>query len=160
MGRNASSVVTVNTEASGPKSSKVLSQAKLDQLAQARVRSLEVRRQKQKAKLEGKLNHLRSMLGADLRPDTVQRVAKEMIALEERHEHEVERLREKHTAATQELSETISGCKDELRSIRKTLASHTLGHTTLKHVTMPKAITPKDASQVSSYVSHTSSRRA
>ena len=69
---------------------KVLSQAKLDQLAEARARSLEVRRRNALAKVEGKVNHLRSMLGPDLKPDTVSRIAKEMIAVEERHEQEVE----------------------------------------------------------------------
>ena len=136
MGRDSSSVVTVNMNSS---KSKPLSEAKQNQLALARARSLEVRRRNALAKVEGKVNHLRSMLGSDLKPDTVSRIAKEMIAVEERHEQEVERLREKHTDATKELTETLAGCKEELRSIRKTLASqtHHSGHTTLKHVTAP-----------------------
>ena len=64
-------------------------------MALARARSLEVRRRNALAKVEGKVNHLRSMLGSDLKPDTVSRIAKEMIAVEEQHEQEVERLREK-----------------------------------------------------------------
>jgi len=91
------------------------------------------------------------LLGSDLRPDTVERVAKEMLSLEERHEQEVQRLREKHTTATQELTEALTGCKDELRSIRKTLATNSTGHTTLKHTALPAKA--KAASEVSSHVS-------
>lgn len=77
MGRDSSSVVTVNMNSS---KSKPLSEAKQNQLALARARSLEVRRRNALAKVEGKVNHLRSMLGSDLKPDTVSRIAKEMIA--------------------------------------------------------------------------------
>ena len=104
---------------------KSLSQAKLDQLAQARVKSLEVRRRAQKAKLEGKLSHLRSMLGSDMRPDTVERVAKEMIAADDRHAAEVARLREKQVETTREINDTLVTLKDEMRSLRKTFRGST-----------------------------------
>jgi hypothetical protein len=147
MVRDDSSVITIGTSASSASNNKQLSQAKLDQLARARAKSLEVRRRAQKAKLEGKLSQLRSMLGTDiLRPDTVERVAKEMIAQEERHANEVVRLREKHTTAMQELADSVTGCKDELRSLRKALPSNGT-HTTLKEMTR------KPASEASSLVS-------
>ena len=146
MVRDDSSVITIGTRASSASNNKQLSQAKLDQLARARAKSLEVRRRAQKAKLEGKLSQLRSMLGTDLRPDTVERVAKEMIAQEERHANEVVRLREKHTAAMKELADSLNGCKDEMRSLRKSLPSNGL-HMTLKEMTR----TP--ASEASSLVS-------
>ena len=159
MGRDGSSTVTVNMD--GSSKIKVLSQAKLDQLAEARARSLEVRRRNALAKVEGKVNHLRSMLGPDLKPDTVSRIAKEMIAVEERHEQEVERLRVKHTDATKELTETLAGCKGELQSIRKVLAAHNpVGHTTLKKIAAqggPPSILSKAKTEASSQVS---SRRA
>ena len=100
-----------------------------------------------KAKLEGKLNQLRSMLGSDLRHDTVERVAKEMIHQEERHAQEVVRLREKHTSAMQELADSLTGCKDELRSLRKSLPSNGTHTTTLKEMTR------RPASEASSLVS-------
>eukprot|EP00966_Prymnesium_polylepis_P326152 7382076-Prymnesium_polylepis.1 len=138
MVRDDSSVITIGTTASSASNSKQLSQAKLDQLARARAKSLEVRRRQMKAKLEGKLNQLRSMLGSDLRHDTVERVAKEMINQEERHAQEVVRLREKHTSAMQELADSLTGCKDELRSLRKSLPSN-VTHTTLKEMTRKPA---------------------
>ena len=93
MPRDDASAVTVRLDS--VTESKPLSQKKLDQLARARVKSLEVRRRTQKAKLEGKLNAIRSMLGSDMRADTIERVAKEMVAREEKHSAEVARLREK-----------------------------------------------------------------
>ena len=54
MHRDDASAVTVRLDS--VTESKPLSQKKLDQLARARVKSLEVRRRAQKAKLEGKLN--------------------------------------------------------------------------------------------------------
>ena len=92
--------------------SKPLSQKKLDQLARARVKSLEVRRRTQKAKLEGKLNAIRSM-----RADTIERVAKEMVAREEKHSAEVARLREKQMEATEELQTSMSAMRDEMSRI-------------------------------------------
>lgn len=91
-----------------------LSQAKLDQLAHARARSLEVRRRKAKEKLEARLSQLRHVLGADMRPDTVERVAKEMMAQESR-------LREKHASLIENLKTAINGFRDEMRAMRKLL---------------------------------------
>ena len=82
------------------------------------------------------------MLGSDLKPDTVSRIAKEMIAVEERHEQEVERLREKHTDATKELTNGNARSPAAKKSC-VLFARHwllrlaTAGHTTLKHVTAP-----------------------
>ena len=89
---DASATVRFDSAASGSNS---LSQKKLDQPAQARIKSLEVSQRSQKAKLEGKLNAIRSMLGSDMRVDTVERVAKEMVAREEKDFFEVARLRNK-----------------------------------------------------------------
>ena len=91
-----------------------LSQTKLDQLARARARSLEVRRRKAKEKLEARLSQLRYVLGADMRPDTVERVAKEMMAQESR-------LREKHASLIENLKTAINGFRDEMRAMRKLL---------------------------------------
>ena len=153
MPRDDSSVITIGATTASSSKPKTLSRAKLEQLERARAKSLESRRKAQKAKLEGKLNHLRSMLGSDLRPDTVERVAKEMMAQEERHQNEIARLREKHVLASQELSESLTGCKDELRSLRKSLApsSHAQHTTTLKEIARKPP-----ASTVSSAVSRRS----
>ena len=105
------SVVTLSSEPT-TKTVSTLSQAKLDQLAKARAKSLEVRRRAQANKLQAKLNHLRYMLGSDMLPDTVERVAKELMNQEER-------LRQKQNALTEKLSETITGFKDELHKLRK-----------------------------------------
>ena len=133
---------------------KPLSQKKLDQLARARVKSLEVRRRTQKAKLEGKLNAIRSMLGSDMRADTIERVAKEMVAREEKHSAEVARLREKQMEATEELQTTMSAMRDEMSRMRKVIT----GHTTQNR---PAGTAPrvKSLSEVGSQISSPSSRR-
>lgn len=153
---DTSSVITVRTDASSKTSD--LSQAKLNQLANARVRSLEVRRAKAKAKLEGKLAHLQSMLGPDLRPDTVERVAKEMISQEEMHFKEVMRLRDKHANSLQQLNDTIATCKDELRMLRKTVTASP-NHTQLGQIPLKGASRKAGASETSSQVSLGSSVR-
>ena len=117
--RMSSSVVTLDLGHDPAKKVVPLSQAKLEQLKVARARSLESRRRTQAAKLQGKLTHLRSMLGSDFRNDTVERVAKEMIAHEDRNANEVARLREKHVSAVQDFKEAVTGFRDELKALRK-----------------------------------------
>ena len=56
-----------------------------------------------------------------MRLDTVERVAKEMVAREEKHFFEVARLREKQTAATEELQATMSVMREELSRMRKAI---------------------------------------
>lgn len=114
MPRNGDSSTVISLDTDGRAASTVvpLSQTKLDQLARARARSLEVRRRKAKDKMEAKLQHLRYVLGSDMRPDTVERFAKEMMAQESR-------LREKHGGLLENLKEAIHGFREELRSLRK-----------------------------------------
>ena len=154
MPRDDASAVTVRLDS--VTESKPLSQKKLDQLARARVKSLEVRRRTQKAKLEGKLNAIRSMLGSDMRADTIERVAKEMVAREEKHSAEVARLREKQMEATEELQTTMSAMRDEMSRMRKVIA----GQTTLTQ-NRPAGTAPrvKSLSEVGSQISSVASSR-
>ena len=141
------SSVTVRLDESG---SKPLSQAKLNQLAQARVKSLETRRRNQKAKLEGKLNAIRSLLGNDMRADTIDRVAKELVARDERHVSEITRLTEKQTAATEQLQHSVNSMRDEISRMRKEQLSY-------RSTSAPSKV--KTLSDVGSRVSSTSSHR-
>ena len=148
---DASVTVRLDSAASG----KSLNQKKLDQLAQARIKSLEVHRRTQnKAKLEAKLNAIRSMLGPDMRADTIERVAKEMVAREEKHSAEVARLREKQMQATEELQTTMSAMRDEISRMRKVIA----GQTTQNR---PAGTAPrvKSLSEVGSHISSVASSR-
>ena len=108
------SIVTLNSEPA-TKIVSTLSDAKLNQLAKARAKSLDVRRRAQAAKLQAKLNHLRYVLGSDMRSDTVERMAKEMMNQEER-------LRAKQNMLTEKLAEAIAGFKDELHTVRKAVS--------------------------------------
>ena len=121
MGKDSSSAITINFQDLNKTghNQKQLTQKKLDQLAHARVRSLEVRRRAQAAKLQGKLTHLQSMLGSDMRPDTVERIAKEMLAQEEKHSNEIIRLRERQATSTEQLMEAFSVIRNELKHIRE-----------------------------------------
>jgi hypothetical protein len=49
-----------------------------------------------------------------MRTDTIERVAKDMVAREEKHSAEVARLREKQMEATEELQATMSAMRDEM----------------------------------------------
>ena len=150
---DASVTVRLDSAASG----KSLNQKKLDQLAQARIKSLEVRRRTQnKAKLEAKLNAIRSMLGPDMRADTIERVAKpkEMVAREEKHSAEVARLREKQMQATEELQTTMSAMRDEMSRMRKVITGQTTQNRSAG--TAPRV---KSLSEVGSHISSVASSR-
>jgi hypothetical protein len=96
------------------------------------------------------------MLGSDMRADTIERVAKEMVAREEKHSAQVARLREKQMQATEELQTTISAMRDEMSRMRKVIA----GQTTLTQ-NRPAGTAPrvKSLSEVGSQISSPSSRR-
>ena len=85
-----------------------LSQAKLDQLADAREKSLHSRRLKMKLKLEQKLGELHEVMG-DLRSDQLEKVARAMMEQEAR-------LRAKQAAMTDALATQVRGLHDELRT--------------------------------------------
>ena len=145
MTRDDLSSVTVRLDS---EASKPLSQAKVDQLARARVKSLEVRRRKSAEKLQGKLNAIRSMLGNDLRADTVERVAREMAAREDRHAAELGRLREKQTVATEELTGALTSVRDELQRMRKAIPGRS---SAMSATSAPRVV--KTLSEVGSQVS-------
>ena len=96
------------------------------------------------------------MLGSDMRVDTVERVAKEMVAREEKHSAEVARLREKQMEATEELQTTMSAMRDEMSRMRKVIA----GQTTLTQ-NRPAGTAPriKLLSEVGSHISSVASSR-
>ena len=116
MPRDEESVVTIRLGEEEP-GGKILSKAKLDQLAAAREKALVARRRKQKTALEGKLNELRHVLGNDLRDETVETFANAMMAQERQ-------LRTKQNTLTLQLTEALVSVKSELSSLRKT-HSHT-----------------------------------
>ena len=66
-----------------PTAKPVLSQAKLDQLADARVKAMAARREKMRKRLEEKLAHLRSIAG-DMNSHQMERVAFAMLEKEEK----------------------------------------------------------------------------
>jgi hypothetical protein len=126
MGRSrdddSSSVLTIQLDGktAGKKSkrsvdsiSSDLSEAKLQQLADAREKSIQSRRMTMKSKLERKLEDLNLLMG-DLRSDQVERVGQAMIDLETK-------LRQKQNDFTQELNQHIRGMRDEMRELRKEL---------------------------------------
>ena len=90
-----------------------LSEAKLQQLADAREKSIQSRRMTMKSKLERKLEDLNLLMG-DLRSDQVERVGQAMMDLETK-------LRQKQNDFTQELNQQIRGMRDEMRELRKEL---------------------------------------
>ena len=154
MPRDDTSTVTLDIDLDDTPTSKgktSLSQAKLQQLAHARAKSLEVRRRAQANKLQGKLNHLRYVLGNDMRPDTVERFAKELINTEER-------LRAKQNALTEMLKDSITGFRDELRAIRK-LVDKGRTHTSLSDLSKSKT-TASSSKRPASDVTTSSYRRA
>ena len=153
MPRDDTSTVTLDIDLDDTptsKGKKPLSADKLQQLAHARAKSLEVRRRAQANKLQGKLNHLRYVLGNDMRPDTVERFAKELINTEER-------LRAKQNALTEMLKDSITGFRDELRAIRK-LVDKGRTHTSLSDL-KPKT-TASSSKRPASDVTTSSYRRA
>lgn len=90
-----------------------LSEAKLQQLADAREKSIHSRRLTMRTKLERKLEDLNMVMG-DLRSDQVERVGQAMMDLETK-------LRQKQNDFTQELNQQIRGMRDEMRELRKEL---------------------------------------
>ena len=92
-----------------------LSEAKLQQLADAREKSIQSRRMTMRTKLERKLEDLNLLMG-DLRSDQVERVGQAMMDLETK-------LRQKQNDFTQELNhnQQIRGMRDEMRELRKEL---------------------------------------
>ena len=94
-------------------SSSDLSEAKLQQLADAREKSIQSRRMTMRSKLERKLEELNMVMG-DLRSDQVERVGRAMMDLEEK-------LRGKQNSLTEHVSSQINGLKDELRALRNDL---------------------------------------
>ena len=117
-------MVTVRLENIDEEGPKNLSRAKLDQLERARAKSLEVRRRAQEAKLQGKLNHVQSLLG-DVKPHSAERIAKEMVAAEDRNAKEIARLREKQIKASEELKDALESMRDDIIRVRKTVSGHT-----------------------------------
>jgi hypothetical protein len=101
---------------------KSLSDSKIKTLEKARARSLEVRRERASAKLEAKLNALRSVMGRDMRSDTVERVAREWIAHEDRNSQEIARLRERQIKASEELQDVLQNMRDDINRVRKAVS--------------------------------------
>ena len=74
---------TIDVDTDAKSTVSTLSQARLDQLAKAREVSLRKRRTHMKDRLEAKLTELRFLLGNDLRPVTMERIADQMLKKEE-----------------------------------------------------------------------------
>ena len=115
MGHDGGSVITLDLEdvPTATSSGKApLSAKRLEALSRARDKALLSRRIKLKDRLEKKLAELRIVLGNDMTPHSIERIAQAMMKQEDRAFSEIQRLREKQIASNEALAE-------ELRAIRR-----------------------------------------
>ena len=166
MPRDEASVVSLELDACEPKTVSTLSAAKLSQLEAARQKSLQVRRKRQADRLQSKLNHIRFQLGGgDMRPEQLERVCREMLALETSSHAEVVRLREKQNTMMSDIREVISGFRDEMRVVRKQLGikpptqSASINTTAPKHSVSTLSDIRRAGSEVSTSTNNSTTRR-
>ena len=132
---------------------KSLSDSKIKTLEKARARSLEVRRERASAKLEAKLNALRSVMGRDMRSDTVERVAREWIAHEDRNSQEIARLRERQIKASEELQDVLQSMRDDINRVRKAVSGQHTGSAPTRPAARSSPIPKRPGSDVGSRAS-------
>ena len=61
-------------------------------------------------------------MGRDMRSDTVERVAREWIAHEDRNSQEIARLRERQIKASEELQDVLQNMRDDINRVRKAVS--------------------------------------
>ena len=110
-GADSDSTVSITID-DDPRTRKPLSNAKLSQLEAARTKALAARRRKLHDRLQAKLIELRAVLGQDLRPQTVEKVAEAMMKQEAS-------LRAKQARLTEALNDAITQFREELSRLRR-----------------------------------------
>lgn len=110
-GADSDSTVSITID-DDPRTRKPLSDAKLSQLEAARTKALASRRRKLHDRLQAKLMELRAVLGQDLRPQTVEKVAEAMMKQENS-------LRAKQARLTEALNDAITQFREELARLRR-----------------------------------------
>ena len=117
MGRDEGSVITLDLEnvPAATSGKAPLSAKRLEALSRARDKALLARRKKLQERLEKKLAELRIILGSDMTPHSIERVAHAMMKQEDRAFAEIQRLREKQISSNEALAE-------ELRAIRRKIS--------------------------------------
>ena len=106
-------------------------QTKSDQLADARVKAVESRRKTQKVRLEERLHQVKMLLG-EIDPERIEQVTQAMLSQEADLRHElIEQFTESMRAESKKRADEaasvkrhVDAIKDELRTLRHTLAPH------------------------------------